>query len=711
MTTDPPRLLAGAALLFWGGLTGNALLGLVAAILVEARSWLDLRWNFNRESYIKAWQFSILCGAFVAILAWVNGVKIGKIHTLFVWTPLILLPLELAQRYGIARKIPLNTFSFFARKKMDRDMHQGRSITPRMINTGYPYIALVILATAMASRDELHHFIGLSLVIGACLFFPMQKNGLRPWAWTSAMLLVLALSFVGQWGLLKLYDHFIGTQTHGAGRHTSANESRTSIGRLGRLKLSPRIFWRMQVNEGNVPKLLRTATYNQYSRARWSHDFTPSTDRDDYDYLDPTDISVSQERTIYTFSAEDNIQLPETDNIRIIGELDAGITENPIPLPHFTSAIGDLGDEAGIECNSLGTVRMHNAEYNVVEYSVWTGDSSTTEEPPDPRFDLSIPAHELQAIRRICTQLNLTRKNLSTRAKIKMLRQFFNTEFAYTTHLNTPNFDRGKRQSAVGIFLETTRAGHCEYFATATALLLREAGVPARYCVGFSVSEHHDSRDEWVLRGKHAHAWCRVWIKEHTENNKLIAGHWEDVDLTPASWESLEANVSSAWQRKLSDAWQRLREDFLIWRTRDTNKSKVIITITMIITLLSLWIIWRLWHSRQCKNQHQSKHNHYRRPKDSPTTALHKIEPLAAKKIGPRAEGTPLCRWLTGIIQLDPSLEAPLLSAIQLHSIIRFDPQGATPEQHQELTRITAALRSAIKSASAQGGVTQGIEL
>lgn len=699
MTTAPPRLLAGAALLFWGGLTGHALVGLVAAILVEARSWLGLRWNFKRESYIKAWQFAILCGGCVVILAWVNGVKVGKIHTLFVWAPLILLPVELAQRYGNARKIPLNTFSFFARKKMARDIHHGRSISPRLINTGYAYIAVVILATAMASRDELHHFIGLSLIVGACLFFPMQKNGLRPWAWGSTMLLVLTLSFFGQWGMLKLYYYLTETQTGGSSRRTSANESRTSIGRLGRIKLSPRIFWRMQVSEGHVPRLLRTATYNQYSRARWSHDFAPSTARDDFDYLDPTDISVSQDRTIYTFSPEDNIQLPETDNIRIIGELDAGVIENPIPLPHFAFAIGDLGDEAGIECNSLGTVRMHNAEYNVVDYSVWTGESSTTEDPPAHQFDLGIPAQELQAIRRICTQLNLTRENLSTRAKIEILRDFFKTEFTYTTHLNTPNFDRGKRQSAVGIFLETTRAGHCEYFATATALLLREAGVPARYCVGFSVNEHDGSRDEWVLRGRHAHAWCRVWIKGHNKNNNVIAGHWEDVDLTPASWQSLEQDISSAWQRKLTDAWQRLREDFLIWRTRDTNKTKVIVAITIIITLLTLWITWRLWHSRQRPTQ--SKHNRCRRPKDSPSTALQKIEPLVAKKIGPRAGGTPLCQWLTGIIQLDPSLKEPLMTASRLHSIIRFDPKGATPEQHQQLASITAALRSAIKSTPA----------
>ena len=259
MNPTPPRLLAGVIALAWGGLTGNPTWGLFAALLLESRSWTNLRWDFNRSSYIRAWQFSILIGALIAILAWINGVAAGKLHTLFVWTPLILLPLELAQRYGKASKIPLNTFSFFARKKMDRDIAEGRHTSPRMVNTGYLYISVVILATAMASKHDIHHFIGLSLMTAACLFFYVRKNGFRPWAWSIALAISLTLGFAGQLSMFKLYHYFTGAQSAGGGHRTHTNESRTSIGKLGKLKLSPRVFWRMSVHEGNVPALLRTA--------------------------------------------------------------------------------------------------------------------------------------------------------------------------------------------------------------------------------------------------------------------------------------------------------------------------------------------------------------------------------------------------------------------------------------------------------------------
>lgn len=698
MNHTPPRLLAGAILLVWGGLTGHSTWGLIGALLLEARSWTGLRWNFNRGSYIKAWQFSILIGALIAMLAWVNGIKVGKLHTLFVWAPMALLPLELAQRYGRSSQIPLNTFSFFARKKMDRDIAQGRSISPRMINTGYLYIAIVILATAMASRNDLQHFIGLSLMTSACLFFYVRKSGFRPWAWSAALLITLALTFIGQWGMFKLYHYFTGTRGEGHGQHTSTNESRTSIGKLGRLKLSPKIFWRMTVHEGNVPKLLRTATYNQYSRTRWTHDFNPppeGSERDEFDYIEDTDISLTPDRDIRLFLDEPSLKLTGKGNVSIIGEVDSGVIENPIPLPHHTLAIGDLGKEADIGSNSLGTVRITNPENHVINYTVWIGETSTNEENPINKFDRHIPSQEKDAIARIAQQLGLKEPGLSTRAKIRKLRHFFTTEFQYSTHLKTPRVERGKRQSAIGIFLETTRSGHCEYFATATALLLREAGVPTRYCVGFSVHEKDTDNNEWVMRGQHAHAWCRVWIEEQNSQGETIA-QWEDIDLTPSAWHSMDTAGKADWQRKLADWWQRLREDFLIWRTKEANKTKVAVIVAIIVTLLLLWIGWRLWHSRQRKVRKARRM--YQRPENTPVTALHKLEPLIAKRIGPRPNGTPLCQWMLDLIQTEPSLKTDLKRMTELHSRLRFDPIASPIEDTDELNKLALKTRRFLKT-------------
>lgn len=696
----PPRLLTGIALLFWGGLTGSPVLGLIAAVLVEARSWTNLRWDFSKASYVRAWHFCVLCVALLSILAWLNGLKLGKIHTLFVWGPLTLLPLELAQRYGKASQIPLNTFSFFARKKMLHELKHGHHINPRMINTGYLYLAITLLATAVASRNDIQHFIGFSLILGACLFFNGKQNGMRPVAWVTAFLLIVMLSYAGHWGMFKLYQRYGSGGSADDGRHTSANESRTSIGRLGRIKLSPHIFWRMEVMEGTVPALLRTATYHHYTRASWKHipPSPPRNQRDKDDYLGESRLKgVNAERKIRYFTEQttgDEPDITGEPNVRIVGEVDSSVLANPIPLPHFTQGIGDLGGEdsqVSLECNSLGTVRINNPDYHVVSYSVWTGDHSTTEVDAPARYDLEVPTVEREAIRRTCKKLGLE-KGMSAQKILLRLRHYFATEFTYTTHLTTPGLGKVQRWTAIGTFLEKTRAGHCEYFATATALILRECGIPARYCVGFAVSEYDEQRKEWVMRGKHSHAWCRVWDKDH----------WEDADLTPPSWQSMEEANASSWQLKLADWWQRVREDFLIWRTQDENKTQTAVVVGSIVGSLMLWLLWRLWKSRQ-RDGNRGRNVTYTRPEDVPLTALNKLEPAISRKLGPRPQGLPLCRWVMMLEQIDPSLSPLLEPLTKIHSEIRFDPEMRQKEDRLEIARLSAELKRRLKSLSSQG--------
>ncbi len=693
----PPRLLTGLTLLFWGGLTGNALLGLMAAILVEAKSWTTLRWDFTKTSYIKAWHFSVLAAALLSIFAWLNGMKPGELHTLFIWAPLTLLPLELAQRYGKATSIPLNTFSFFARRKMKHDLKQGYHIRSRMINIGYPYLAITLLATSVASKDELLHFISLGLILGVCLFFNARKNGIRPIAWIVAFILLIAFSYAGHWAIFKAYQYYQkGLSAQQNGRYTSANESRTSIGRLGKLKLSSKIFWRAQIKDEitSLP-LVRTATYHHYARGVWKYlpdKIDPEGLRDQDGYLSETRLKGNNmANNIRYFTTHSNTAEPNISgepDVKIIGEVDSSVYANPIPMPHFTSGIGNLGSEnseASLDCNTLGTIRITNPDHHIISYSVWRGNRSTTEVDAPAKNDLRVPMQESPAIKRICAQLGL-KKGMTAQQVLIRLKSFFSTEFTYTTHLTTPKLDQANRWTAIGLFLEKTRAGHCEYFATATTLILRECGIPARYCVGFAVNEYDTNRNEWVIRGKHAHAWCRVWNK----------GQWEDADLTPPSWLAMEQINTASWQLKLSDWWQLLREDFLIWRTRDENKMMVSIAVITIVGILLLWLIWRLWKSRQ-HGSNRGETTSYLRPENIHLTPLNKLEPAISRKIGPRPNGQPLGRWVMKLEKIDPNLSHLLHPLTQAHSRLRFDPEINQARLEQEVSQLTLKLKKRLK--------------
>jgi transglutaminase-like putative cysteine protease len=75
-------------------------------------------------------------------------------------------------------------------------------------------------------------------------------------------------------------------------------------------------------------------------------------------------------------------------------------------------------------------------------------------------------------------------------------------------------------------FLFETKAGYCQHFSGAMALLLRLGGVPARVATGFSPGGYRRRQGEWVVRDRDAHSWVEAWFD---------GIGWVTFDPTPAS--------------------------------------------------------------------------------------------------------------------------------------------------------------------------------
>ena len=61
-------------------------------------------------------------------------------------------------------------------------------------------------------------------------------------------------------------------------------------------------------------------------------------------------------------------------------------------------------------------------------------------------------------------------------------------------------------------FLFNVREGHCEYFATAMAIMLRTQGIPTRVVNGFQQGEYNETADVYVVRQREAHSWVEVYF-------------------------------------------------------------------------------------------------------------------------------------------------------------------------------------------------------
>lgn len=90
----------------------------------------------------------------------------------------------------------------------------------------------------------------------------------------------------------------------------------------------------------------------------------------------------------------------------------------------------------------------------------------------------------------------------------RALALFSGSEFAYT--LQPPLLG----ENPVDDFLFTARRGFCEHYASAFAVLMRAAGVPARVVGGYQGGEPNPVDGYWVIRQSDAHAWAEVWLEK-----------------------------------------------------------------------------------------------------------------------------------------------------------------------------------------------------
>lgn len=93
-------------------------------------------------------------------------------------------------------------------------------------------------------------------------------------------------------------------------------------------------------------------------------------------------------------------------------------------------------------------------------------------------------------------------------------------EFSYTLNMSIvdPAID------PVEDFLFNRKSGHCEYYASALALMLRAIGVPTRVITGFKGGEQKYLSNQFEVQQRHAHSWVEAYLDDR----------WQTMDATPA---------------------------------------------------------------------------------------------------------------------------------------------------------------------------------
>jgi hypothetical protein len=165
-----------------------------------------------------------------------------------------------------------------------------------------------------------------------------------------------------------------------------------------------------------------------------------------------------------------------------------------------------------------GTGRTYSVERKSgLRYTVYSEDREPSiptllaapELSPDSADDLqaylSVPPDLPKRIADLAAQVTAGKKGPFSKAIA--LEQWLQKTYKYTLDLK-----RDERYEPLEDFLFVQKAGHCEYFSSAMAVMLRTQGIPSRSVNGFLGGEWNAYGKYVAMRQGDAHSWVEVWL-------------------------------------------------------------------------------------------------------------------------------------------------------------------------------------------------------
>ena len=177
-------------------------------------------------------------------------------------------------------------------------------------------------------------------------------------------------------------------------------------------------------------------------------------------------------------------------------------------LPYYSTVGIDL----------VGGMQSNNENLTSYRYSISRTPAIGSSAVPDSRYT-DLPHDTLQWARSLDVIKDTLAQSQDT--KISRIQSYVETSALYD--LSTPRMGFAHDDFARW-FLEESDTGYCIHFASAATVLLRAAGIPARYVEGYAVTCQADQ--EVAVYSKQAHAWAEYY--------DFDSGTWRILETTPA---------------------------------------------------------------------------------------------------------------------------------------------------------------------------------
>ncbi len=642
-----PLGLTLASLLLWGWQTDYLFYAIIMGVLLELPYFIKWRIEFSEKDINQLADLSGILFFIVTVYVFVNYSFQG-IYKILELLPFALVILMLAQNYSMQNGIRTSALFISIRRmgnKADSDILYDTNIS-------LPYIFLCLISASSGNKYNEVFFFSSSFIIVWTLWGLRSKHH-SIISWLTPIAIVISISFLTQQGLQTLQNNaeifFLDLFEQYGFSSRDPDRARTTIGSLGRLKLSDRIVLRIKSDhELDTPLYFRETSYSRYHHGTWSN---PQVE---FDIIEKT--PAKKEWRL-------NKQLNDTGNFDIAIYLQDQSSILPVPDNINTLSGKDL---IQVETSIYGSTRIEARE-GWISYRLGYSDKDFVEVEPTAD-DLVIQLNYQNDFKLVAEELELYTK--SPEQIINTVKQYFKDNFYYSITQNQ-RYTRGQYLTK---FLFKDKKGHCEYFATATALLLREAGIPTRYTIGYSVQEYSAWQKMYLVRARHAHSWLKYYIN----------GKWHKMDTTPSIWAPMEA-ADRTIMEPFFDLLSYLRYKITGSEIESNTESNDWL-IWLLIPLMA-YLVWRFYNKQRVDTKKTRNDNFDTKLKrfgmDSPIyPLLQNLEQEAATRL----QGETLSKWIKRIL---PITEAEkYLQLIKLHNRYRFNPVSNKRHDKQSIKEL-----------------------
>lgn len=292
-----------------------------------------------------------------------------------------------------------------------------------------------------------------------------------------------------------------------------------SLGGIGRIQQSSAPIMHVQVTHGIMPPdtKWRGVALSNFNGRRWSNP--------------PNDVTVTRtmrevpiDLWAVRFNAAPVYSIPHRQTLGYhvvmepVGSYVFFLASTPVRVngPYNEVSISSGGSVTKLD--AVRSIDVYEGEADTTDPTALIRNSNSEDYPPGlkiiylelpPRLDPRIPA----------LAKTITSSDDSNYTRAKSIESYLRSKLGYT--LDLP----GDEADPLAHFLFERKRGHCEYFASAMAIMLRTLGIPSRVVNGFRGGEYNDLNRTYIIRGRDAHSWVEAFFPEYG---------WVAFDPTPA---------------------------------------------------------------------------------------------------------------------------------------------------------------------------------